>query len=151
MIQLIFRFKHCMLSFIDVFSAILDGYPLNVIQVILKDWLLEVTGMVLINIPIIARNQLSSVIVFFTSSSFTRYRNGRITKQNTKASACPVTVPACACPKNFEVPSSIIEPTNSVSHTTKVTLMFTLVSLRLLILELSDSNWSRLLSELRSL
>ena len=105
----------------------------------------------LLNIPLTARNQLSSAMVFLTSETFTRQRNGRNTKQNTSANIYTVPVPTCPWPNMVEPKINRIEPTNSVSHTTKVTLMFTSVSLRLLILEFSDSNLSRFFSELRFL
>ena len=105
----------------------------------------------LLNIPVTARNQLSSAIVFLTSESFTIQRNGSSTKQKTIAKMCAAPVPTCPWPNIVEPKIDRNEPTNSVSQTTKVTLMFTSVSLRLLILEFSDSNLSRFFSELRFL
>ena len=64
---------------------------------------------------------------------------------------CAVAVPTWAWPNTIGETIHKSEPTNSISHTMKVTPMFTSVSLRRRIFDLSDSNFSRFWDELRSL
>ena len=107
--------------------------------------------LVLLNIPLIAWNQLSSAIVFLTSASFTIYRNGSSTKYNVTLRTYPARVPTCPWSNIFGMKTSRNEPLNSVSQTMKVILMFTSNSLRLLILDLSDSALPSFLFEVLSL
>ena len=112
-------------------------------QLTFKCQLRNTSILVLLNIPLIARTQLSSTIVFLTSESFSRQRNGSITKQNATTVVEPAAVPTWAWPDTVGTKIIKSEPTNSVSHTMKVTPMLTSVSLRRLIFVLSDSNFSK--------
>ena len=107
--------------------------------------------LVLLNIPRMARNQPSSVIVCLTSVSFTRYKKGSTRKYMSIIIADRNETPTCSWANNFGPPIITIEVTNSTNHTMNVILMLTSLSLRLLALDLSDNNLSRFFSELRSL
>ena len=95
-------------------------------------------------------NQLPSTIATLVLMQFIIYEKGSRTKYNKIIYVWKIAIDSCPCPNSEGMHHSKQEAKNSISQTIRVTLMFTWLCLRLLILVFSDSNLSNLDNESRS-